>query len=78
MASMRCLGANARAILVSVLGEALIIGFIGGLLGVFFGGWLASMMVAGTASTIFELFLLEETSPVEVQGAAGSMVEGIW
>ena len=77
MAIMRCLGANARAILVSVLGEALIIGFIGGLLGVFFGGWLASMMVAGTASTIFELFLLEETSPVEVQGAAGSMVEGV-
>ncbi|MBI3991782.1 MAG: ABC transporter permease [Candidatus Lambdaproteobacteria bacterium] len=76
-AVLRCIGATRGRILRALLGEALLLGLVGGVLGVLLGRWLGGMMVRNTGATLFEVIL--NTDPVQADVAldAGTWAAGL-
>ncbi|MDG2148820.1 MAG: ABC transporter permease [Planctomycetota bacterium] len=56
MGRLRCMGCPARVLLVSLLGEASVLGLIGGLLGLLGGGLLARLLVGDVARSVGTLY----------------------
>ncbi len=65
---LRCLGCSAQALLIAVLGEAAVVGAIGGVLGVIGGRLLANVMVVHVAGTVSTLYGYIETPVPELDG----------
>ena len=73
----RCLGAGSRAVMVSLLGEAALVGAAGGALGVLLGRLLAQRLVLGTSATVAEVILNADALPAHVALSGATWAVGI-
>jgi len=73
LAMLRCIGATTRTVFLALLGEALLVGAVGGVLGVLVGRVLGALMLRNTGATLFEVVLR-----VEPQPATAALDARIW
>jgi putative ABC transport system permease protein len=66
LAMLRCIGATRRTVFLALLGEAVLVGAAGGVLGVLAGRALGALMLRNTGATLFEVVLSVEPQPAAV------------